>query len=40
MILFGTLKTLADVLMHWIEYRITAASASAATVSSLPESER
>ena len=39
-ILFGTLKTIADVLMHWVEYRITAASASAADLSSLPESRR
>ena len=39
-ILFGMLKTFADVLMHWIEYRITAGSASAAAVSSLPESKR
>ena len=37
-ILFGTLKTIADVLMHWVEYRIT--GASAAGLSSLPESKR
>ena len=28
MLLFATLKTLADALMHWIEYRISGASAA------------
>src|SRR5262249_48167478 len=31
MLLFATLKTIADALMHWIEYRIAGASAASPT---------